>query len=101
MPPERRPSTDRSPEALEARLRALPRPPVPDGLEARLLAGVPAALPVPRRRWPIWAGAAAALAAACLLAVLAWPGRHGKDPAPTPGASKSARQVPARPPDDP
>src|SRR2546428_80240 len=74
MQPQRRPNSDRSPEALEARLRALPLPPIPGGLEARLLADIPAEMPhrarISRpRRWAVWAGAAVVLAAACLLAV--------------------------------
>jgi hypothetical protein len=72
---------------------------VPDGLEARLLAAVPAARPVPRR-WAVWVGAAGALAAACLLAVLAWQGRNAVNPAPRPGTIESARQDTPRPPDD-
>lgn len=87
MHPERRPSPDRSPEPLEARLRALPQPPVPPGLEARLLATVPAAMPAPRRRWGVWVGMAGALAAACLLAALAWPERDGQGPGPETNAT--------------
>jgi hypothetical protein len=100
MHPERRPNPERSPEALEARLRALPPPPVPAGLEARLLAAIPVATPVPRRRRAVWVGAAGALAAACLLAVLAWPGRDGENPFPSPPTSAAPRQVTPRPPDD-
>ncbi len=39
---QRRPNSDRSPESLEARLRALPQPPIPSELEARILAAIPA-----------------------------------------------------------
>src|SRR5262249_5165711 len=78
MHPERRPSPQRSPESLEARLRALPQPPVPADLEGRLLAAIPAEKPIGRRR-AAWIGAVGALAAACLLAVLVWPER-GTDP---------------------
>ena len=65
-----------SPDALENRLRALPPPPAPDGLEARLLAAIPAAQPR-ARRWPVVVGVAVAVAAACLIAVVAWL-RHDK-----------------------
>ena len=65
-----------SPDALENRLRALRPPPAPDGLEARLLAAIPAAQPN-ARRWPVVVGAAVAVAAACLIAVVAWL-RHDK-----------------------
>jgi hypothetical protein len=103
MNPERRPNPARSPESLEARLRALPQPPVPAGLEARLLATIPAAIPIPQRHWGVWVGALGASAAACLVVVLAWPGRVGKNPVLSYPASQSAR-LPTpptpRPPDD-
>ena len=92
MQPHRRPDPDRSPESLEARLRALPRPPVPADLEARILAAGPARATneVPRRarasrRWHLAVGIAASLAvaAACLLALRSWPGPGVKDDAPT------------------
>jgi hypothetical protein len=75
MQPQKRPNSDRSPETLAARLRALPAPPIPGGLEVRLLAAIPAEMPrgpgaFRPRRWAVWAGAAVAVAAACLLAVL-------------------------------
>ena len=100
MHPERRPNPDRSAEALEERLRALPPPTVPDGLEARLLANIPAERPTARRRWAVWVGVAGALAAACLLAVLAWPRRDGHPPAPSP-PKEAVKHVPPRPPDGP
>src|SRR5262249_47729226 len=100
MHPERPPNPDRSAEALEARLRALPRPPVPDGLEARLLATIPAARPVPRRRGAAGAGAPPARAAACWRAVLAGRGRDGNNPVPRPGTGEPVRQATPRPPDD-
>jgi hypothetical protein len=74
---------------------------VPADLEARLLATVPAQLPVPRRRWAVWVGAAGALAAACLLAVLAWLGRDGKGPAPRPEAPQRVIAATPRPPKGP
>jgi hypothetical protein len=98
MHPERRPNPDRSPESLEARLRALPPPPVPADLEARLLAAIPAEMPRPRR-WAFWVGVAGALAAACLLAVLAWPRRNYNNTTPGPDKSESAHQATPRPPD--
>ena len=101
MHPERRPSPGRSPESLEARLRALPQPPVPEGLEARLLAAVPSRMRAPRRRWAVRALVAGALAAACLLAALAWPRRDGKAPAPGPAKQEVAHKVPPRPPEGP
>jgi hypothetical protein len=96
MHPERRPNPDRSPEALEARLRALPPPPVPADLEARLLAAIPAKRPS-ARRWAVWAGVVGALAAACLLAVLGWPRRPARAPVPGPETRESAHKVPPRP----
>jgi hypothetical protein len=80
MHPEKRPNPDRFAE-LEARLRALPLPPLPSDLEARLLGNIPAARSIPWRRWSL-VGAIGALVAACLLAVLAWRGRDGKSPVP-------------------
>ena len=66
-----RPDDSAKLEALADRLRRSPPPPVPVGLEARLLAGIPAA---PRRRGRLarsWVAAAVLLtaAAAMLLAV--------------------------------
>jgi hypothetical protein len=100
MHPERRPNTDRSPEALEARLLALPQPAVPADLEARLLAGIPVETLFPRRRWVVRVGVIGALAAACLLAVLAWRWRDGKDKFPAPHSNESAHKETPRPPDD-
>ena len=91
MQPHRRPDPDRSPDSLESRLRALPRPPVPADLEARILAAGPArasnAMPRPARasrRWHLAVGVAASLAvaAACLLALRSWPGPGVKNNAP-------------------
>jgi hypothetical protein len=110
-----RPNADGSPESLEVRLRALPLPPVPAGLEARLLATTPLQTPVRPWRWAVWAGAVGPLAAASLVAILVWPGHGQKRPVrspgtsqpvnlvtlPSPPTSESAHQVTFRPPDDP
>ncbi|HEV3142664.1 MAG TPA: hypothetical protein VGZ47_02150 [Gemmataceae bacterium] len=93
MQPERRPSPDRSLEALEARLRALPSPEIPADLEARLLAAIPAVVPSPRRRRAVWLGLTAALAAALLLGVFIWQGRFGKRSVPEPEKSVSVQPV--------
>jgi len=66
------PENDETFEALAHRLRCLPPPPVPAGLEGRLLAAIP-----PRRRTRrarSWLAAAVLLAsAACLLTTLRLP----------------------------
>lgn len=77
---------DRSAESLEARLRALPQPGVPADLERRLLAAIPthrsvAQGPSPAWRSLAWTGGCAALAAACLLVVLARSGSDAQRPA--------------------
>jgi hypothetical protein len=46
-------------------------------------------------------GIAGALAAACLLVLLAWPRRDVPGPAPSPPARDLAQQATPRPPDDP
>jgi hypothetical protein len=92
MQPDRRPDPDRSLESLESRLRALPRPPVPAELEARILAAssakVPNPMPRPARAWrrrhlAVGAAASIAVAVACLLAVRFRPGLGVKITAPT------------------
>jgi hypothetical protein len=77
---------DRSVEDLESRLRAMPPPPVPASLEARLLAAIPVDRPTPSRRprWPVWAGVAGATAVVCLLIALIWPNRASVRPDHTP-----------------
>lgn len=87
MRPKSDENRDWSPELVEARLRALPPPPVPSDLEARLLAAIPnevawrAGLPrLPRPRWTIFVGLAGAMAAAAFFVVLLWPKRDGGDP---------------------
>src|SRR6266536_5015387 len=105
MHPGRCPSQDGSPESLEARLRALPAPPVPAELEARRLVAIPASPHSPlagegTKRGRRWVGVVGVLAAACLLAVLAWLGRDATKPAPSPPTRESTHQVAPQPPDD-
>ena len=99
MPVEKYPNADR-PESLEAQLRALPPPPVPADLEARLLAAIPAELPAARRRGTGWVGfrrgaawGVGAVAAACLLVVLLWPKRDRKEPIPEASGVASAPEA--------
>jgi hypothetical protein len=66
------PNADQSDDSLEARLRTLPPPCVPEGLEARLLAAIPTRVAA-RRRWPARLLLITASAAAVLLTVLGWP----------------------------
>jgi hypothetical protein len=73
MRPER--GENSKPDSLKARLRHLPPPSVPAGLESRLLAGIPAGGPIRRWRWNRWTVGLGALAAACLMIALAWPKR--------------------------
>jgi hypothetical protein len=94
------PNPERSPESLEARLRALPPPAVPADLEARVLATIPATVLMPvQRPWAVWVGAVTVLAAACLLAILAWPRLTSKLPVPRPAKEESVRQDTPRPAD--
>jgi hypothetical protein len=100
MQPKRLPNQDGSLEVLAARLQALPQPPVPADLEARLLAAMPPEMLIQprqlqggaaseergtirfsRRGWAVWVGA---LAAACFLVVFTRPARDGKSPVPIP-----------------
>jgi hypothetical protein len=48
----------------------------------------------------MWFSVLGALAAACLLAVVAWRGRDRHDPAPDPGTTPFVQKVPPRSPDD-
>jgi hypothetical protein len=73
---------DRADRTLAERLQALPQPQVPPDLESRLLAAIPARIPVVRKRWIGTIGAISALAAACMLAVLLR--REGNDEKTTP-----------------
>ena len=99
MQPDKRSQAAPSLESLEARLRALPQPLVPLQLEARLLATVPAETLIPRWRRAVRVGLAGA-AAACVLILLAWPRRDGKDPIVKPRGVESVHQVTPRLPDD-
>jgi hypothetical protein len=56
--------------------------------------------PSTRRRWAVWVGVVGTLAAACLLAVLAWSRRGDKPPQPGPATNNSASQVTPRAPND-
>jgi hypothetical protein len=99
MHPEKRPNPDPSLESLEARLRALPQPPIPADLEARLLATIPAKRSLPRR-WGVRVGAIGALVAACLLVVIVWPRRDRDLPITRPNTIESVQKATPRPPDD-
>jgi hypothetical protein len=74
-------NSDPSHRAIEARLRALPDPPVPTSLEGRLLAAIPTQVAMrgptdragARQGWLAVASAVVALAAVGLLAVFSWP----------------------------
>jgi hypothetical protein len=57
-------------------------------------------LPARRRRWAGWVGAAGALAAACLIAVLAGFWRDGMAPETSPATTASVRPLPRHAPDD-
>lgn len=78
---------------LEARLRGLPPLPVPSGLEAKLLADIPARQPGSRRApWHVrgtWALAALGSAAAAVVAVFSLGQRHEPD-TPLTGTAVSA-----------
>jgi len=87
MHSEEDPKPDPSLEALAARLRALPEPPVPANLEARLLAAIASGQPARvspviaedsasrRQAWLAVAGTVLALAMVGLLAIFVWQGR--------------------------
>jgi hypothetical protein len=74
-----------------------------DGAMFGEVPGNPSSLPEQvgrrRRRWAVWGGAVVALAAACLLAILAWPPRDTKYPVPSSPMSQTVDQVALRPPD--
>ena len=110
MQPQGRSDSDGFSEPLERRLRNLPPLPIPDDLEARLLAAIPAenlreilhCVCASRQRRTLWAGAGVAFATACLLTVLLWPKIEDKDTvhrlAVNPDKSEAAHQsAPERP----
>jgi hypothetical protein len=72
MQSDKCPKPEFSRDALKAQLRALPQPPVPAHLEALLLATVPTAKPIPRRRWAARAIVFGVASAVCVMGVLAW-----------------------------
>jgi hypothetical protein len=80
-------------EALEERLRSLPQPPVPPGLEAKLLAAIPGVPRVGRARsWGVRPLAWAVLGLAAVLVVAVpplWPRVTGPRQTPGPGALES------------
>jgi hypothetical protein len=110
----RRPPNSNEPlESLEARLRALPRAPVPGGLESRLLAAMPvrasnvtrrSAFAVRPRHFVIWAAASIATAASCLLVIRFWPEPNDRHTAASvvlnPETTDFARPLPDRQPDN-
>jgi hypothetical protein len=59
-------------------------------LDGELLSA-PIVRPRRSRRWAVWCGVAGALAAACVLAILAWPRKGVKDPLPSPRANEMAQ----------
>src|SRR5262245_53369290 len=95
MHAEPSPNPDPTSEALAARLRSLPPPPVPDGLESRLLAAIPV-MRRTRRRWIVRASLAGGRAATCLLDALAWSGRNVQVPGRT---QEPGPDIPPRPAD--
>jgi hypothetical protein len=52
-----------------------------------------------RRRWVVWGGAVATLAAACLLAVLAWPRRNTQNQGSNPPVSQAGKEIAHQPSD--
>jgi hypothetical protein len=55
----------------------------------------------PRRRWAVWTGAAGTLAAACFLAILAWPRSDSDNHGPTPRINDSGTVIAHQSPDRP
>jgi hypothetical protein len=52
------------------------------------------------RLWGARVGVAGAVAAACLIALLAWPKRDGKNTIPSPGTNQPVQPVASQPPDE-
>jgi hypothetical protein len=46
-----------------------------------------------RRRWAVWGGAVGSVAAACLLAILAWPRHDTKEQGPNPPPNQSGKEL--------
>ena len=53
-----------------------------------------------RQRWAVWVGVAGGLAAACVIAVIAWQGRDVKDKAAIARTSEPDLRLPSHPPGD-
>jgi hypothetical protein len=99
MQHRKQPDSDGSLESLEARLRALPAPPMPSDLEAKLLLAIPPAMPRGAvtsriRRRAVWAGAAVGLVAACLLTAFIWRERGDRITGPTPEIIPEKKEAP-------
>jgi hypothetical protein len=88
----RLPGDDETLDALANRLRRLPPPPVPTGLEARLLSSIPSAARPQGRRVRTWVAATVLLAgAAALLLTIRLP--H-PEPPPAPSVAHPADDAP-------
>jgi hypothetical protein len=74
-----------------------------DGAMFQEILGNPSSLPERlgrrRRRWAVWGGAVGTLAAACLLAMLAWPWRDTKNQGSNPPVSQTGIEVAHQPSD--
>jgi hypothetical protein len=82
-------------EALEEQLRRLPEPKVPEDLEAKLIAAIPAVASIPQvarpRKWQWSAGAVVAAAAALVVLFLLLPRGRNPDAAQRPSAPDNRR----------
>ena len=74
-----------------------------DGAMFQEIPGNPSSLPERlgrrRRRWAVWGVAVGTLAAACLLAILAWPRRDTKNQGSNPPVSQTGKEVAHQPSD--